>query len=171
MGNSRRKVGHDPQEPPYRPEPRTALERAERIADDLEGMREDWQWDNELRARFRDAGPRQAIEMWKSGLNERGKPLNKFELQALAERWGELFGFLPPTDGAVASPSQPQPADDTMLDIEEVARLTGLSVSSINRKYRENPPSFPPPTKLSVHRKGWPTRVVKDWLSERAWRR
>lgn len=171
MGNAKRKIEHAPSVHVGRSEPRDEMERAERIADDLAGMREEAEWQGELLARFRDAGPTEVVSMWKSGTNEKGRPLSKFETAALAERWCALFGFRPPTDGAKpATLAELKPADDTMLDIDDVARMTGLSVSSINRKYRETPPSFPPPTQLSTHRKGWPARVVKDWINEREWR-
>ena len=88
---------------PTRPRPRNALERAERIADDLEGMSEDDEWNSWLLARFRGANEAAVVRMWKAGTNEDGKPLSRVEWQALHERWCQLFGFAPPTDGAGVS--------------------------------------------------------------------
>ena len=158
----------DPSKVITRPTPTTALERAERIADDREGMLEDHEWEMRLRARFKDAGERDVIGMWKRQENEHGRPLSKFELAALVERWCELFGFMPPFDGeATSSSSMPGPSDDDMLTIVDVARMTSLSPSTINRYYRAKPPRLPPPVKLSPRRKGWLARDIKEWIAER----
>jgi prophage regulatory protein len=152
---------------PTRPIPQTPMERAKRIADDLDGMREQAEWNGALLSRFGDAGPSSVIKMWEAGKNEKGEPLSKFEVQALVERWCQVFGFLPPNDGAQTSCNQaePEPADDTMLGVREVERLTGLSESTIERRVKQG--LFPKPTKLSARRIGWRAGAVKDWVDER----
>jgi hypothetical protein len=44
---------------------------------------------------FRDIEPAAVIRMWRSGTNEAGEQLSRFELAALAERRCELFGCGP----------------------------------------------------------------------------
>jgi prophage regulatory protein len=142
------------------------LERAERIADDLAGMQEDAEFAGWLLARFRGADESAVVAMWKSGTNEDGKPLTKVEWMALTERWCELFGFLPPMDGAAEpSPREPEPDDTTMLDMKEVVRRTGLSESTVERRYKAG--KFPRPVQLSERRIGWPASKIKAWLAER----
>jgi predicted DNA-binding transcriptional regulator AlpA len=156
-----------------RPRPRTVLERAQRIADDIEGMWEVHEWQTALAGRFRGAGHSEVIRMWKSDTNEAGKPLTKFEAAALAERWCELFGFMPPGDDTGGqSGTEPQLEDDTRLPIEEVVRITGRSVASIERDIREEPPTFPLPVQAKRGgRRYWLARDIKAWATEHAWRR
>ena len=45
--------------------------------------------------RFRDTSPSAVTRMWKSGTNETGEPLSQFEIDALVERYCELFGSWP----------------------------------------------------------------------------
>ena len=66
-------------------------------------MSEDDEWNSWLLARFRGANEAAVVRMWKAGTNEDGKPLSRVEWQALHERWCQLFGFAPPTDGAGVS--------------------------------------------------------------------
>jgi prophage regulatory protein len=168
MSGKRRTLQPGQVPPGWRPTPRNALERAERIADDLEGMLEDYDWVGSLLARFRNANQRAVIDMWKSGTNEAGKPLSSFERKALTERWVQLFGFLPPLDDTASAPSTPAappPADDTMLSIKDVVRMTGLSESTIERRIADG--KFPKATKLSARRIGWPAGKVKAWIAER----
>ena len=166
MASDKRHIGNGQSVPQVRPKPRTVLEHAKRIADDLEGMREQDQWIGSLQARFRGAGQSDVIRMWEAGTNERGLPLSKFELQALAERWCELFGFLPPCDdAALAAAREPEPADTTMLDMHEVERMTGLSESTIERRIKEG--KFPKPVKTSTRRNGWRAGAVKEWIDQR----
>jgi prophage regulatory protein len=151
---------------PGRPAPRNALERAEGFADDLAGLREDDVWNGRLLARFRAADESAVVAMWKSGTNEDGKPLSRFEWMALTERWSQLFGFLPPMDGASEPSSrEPEPADTTMLRMPDVVRMTGLSESTIERRYKAG--TFPKPFHLSPRRIGWPASKIKQWLAER----
>lgn len=149
-----------------------SIEQARALVDDWEAQREDYEWQARLAARFGDANPRDVIKMWETGRNEKGKPLSKFEVQALAERWGTIFGTPPPCNddqsaseaAGARSSSIPMPADDTMLGIEDVQRMTGLSKSTIKRKVLDG--SFPTPVYPSVRRKAWPARVVKAWLEQ-----
>jgi len=45
--------------------------------------------------RFRYAGPGDVLRMWRTGVNDRGEPLTRFERKALIERHCELFGRWP----------------------------------------------------------------------------
>jgi hypothetical protein len=81
-------------------------------------------------AHFDHVGPHDLIAMWETGRNLHGLLLSRFETQALVERWCAVFGQLPPDDDA-----EPElPDDTTMLRAKEVARLTGLSLSTLKRK-------------------------------------
>ena len=173
MGNPLRRKSTAP-EPQPRPEPRDEMERAEQLVDWWEAERKEAQEWGKTYNRFRGAcTPRQVIEMWKNGVNEKGKRLTRGEVEVLVERWVELFGTLPPSKPVEPKPpAEPMPEDDTMLDINDVMRLTGISKSSINRDYRRKPPTFPPPTHrvgVGNHGKRWKAGVVKAWLAEREW--
>jgi predicted DNA-binding transcriptional regulator AlpA len=171
---SKRRTLSNPSKAQTRPEPRNALERAKRIADDLEGMREDHERDLRLRDRFRDAGEGDVVRMWETRENEDSKPLSRFEWEALHVRWFELFKFLPPDDQAepaIASDPAHDPdlraINGDLLTIEEVARLTTLSHSTINRMYREQPPRLPPPVPIGERRKAWRRRDIEAWVDAR----
>jgi prophage regulatory protein len=150
------------------PRKELTIEEAKQRADRWHAMGEDYLEAQRLAARFSDAGPHRVIEMWGTGRNDKGKPLTKFEIRALVERWSELFGCLPPATGtstAPATPVQPPPADDTMLRMRDVARITSMSPSNIKRRVRAG--GFPKPTKISARRIGWPAHKVKAWLADR----
>ena len=52
----------------------------------------------------------------------------------------------------------------TRLEVEE---RTGLSRSSLYRKMRETPPSFPLPIKIGSRAVRWPEGELIAWLEER----
>ena len=54
------------------------------------------------------------------------------------------------------------PADDTMLRISEVVRLTGISVSSIKRMVEDG--RFPRPMRIGIRAIGWPARDVRHFV-------
>ncbi len=54
------------------------------------------------------------------------------------------------------------PRDDSMLDINEVVRVTGVSKSTINRHVQDG--RFPKSFKISARRNGYLAREVKEWL-------
>jgi predicted DNA-binding transcriptional regulator AlpA len=141
------------------------LEQAKQLIETWQGAYEDYEYSQRLASRFSDAAPSAVVEMWQNGTNEKGRPLSKFELAALAERWGQIFGCLPPCDDADPSvtppPSQPEPADDTVLSPRETAWLAGVSLSTIKRQVRDG--LFPRPRRISRRRVGWPAREVKEW--------
>ena len=150
--------------------PRTELtiEEAKQRAAKLEAWGESIADDCRLASRFADAGPSRVIAMWETGRNDKGRPLSKFELAALVERWCELFGCLPPSGGISAAPPtpvEPEPEDNTMLRMPDVVRMTGLSESTIERRIEDG--AFPKATKISKRRIGWPAHKVKAWLAER----
>jgi prophage regulatory protein len=120
---------------------------------------------------FQDASPAEVVAMWQSQTNAKGRPLNQFEFEALVTRFFVLFGAYPAGDEELngsaadpATPQEPEPADDTMLSVKEVARRTGISVSTINRMVRDG--RFPKPMRLSQRRVGWVAREVKDWVRQ-----
>jgi predicted DNA-binding transcriptional regulator AlpA len=140
------------------------IEEAKTLAERWEAEYEDFAYEQRLTSRFRGAKPVDVVRMWDSGRNEDGKKLTRFEVQALAQRWGELFGCLPPcgdAEPAPVIPSEPEPAGDPTLNMREVTRLTGLSESTIKRRVADG--SFPVPSKLSPRRIGWPASAVKAW--------
>lgn len=148
----------------------TSLASAKQQAADWAAQKEDFDYGASLEARFRHCGPDDVIVMWETGTNEHGKRLTRFERQALVERWVCLFNSWPPsTDTSHATPPHPHddPADDTMLRIEEVMRLTGISQSQLRRMWMEEPPRFPRPVKLSERMIGWKASDVKAWREER----
>ncbi|HUJ38009.1 MAG TPA: AlpA family phage regulatory protein, partial [Hyphomicrobium sp.] len=83
-----------------------------------------------------------------------------------------MFGEWPPFDDDDDSTAEPEaaapepelPHDDTMLRANDVARLTGLSLSTLKRMVLDH--RFPKPMHLSPRRIGWPARDVKRWLEE-----
>jgi prophage regulatory protein len=159
------------------------IEDARTLTDTWHAMGESHREAQQLASRFSDAGPHRVIEMWETGRviedprtprSRNGQRLSKFEVQALAERWAELFGCVPPdlsngtpsAQPAAPSPATPPvPADDTMLPFRDVIRRTGLSKSTIKRMVANG--KFPRWTKLSVRRVGWKVSAGKAWLAER----
>jgi predicted DNA-binding transcriptional regulator AlpA len=133
------------------------LEEAREIAARWERQQEEWDeladpnsWDNRVAAHYRHLSASDVVRLWEAGTNEQGKPLTRFELAALIERWCELFGCLPPSDGAGQSPPAAQPSDaepqlddlDTMTRAD-VARRLRASISTIQRM--ENDGRLPKP--------------------------
>jgi hypothetical protein len=84
------------------------------------------------------------VRLWEAGTNESGEPLSRFELAALIERWCELFGCLPPSDGAGSAPTstrplepEPQPNDLDMMTRGDVARRLRASISTVRRMEKD----------------------------------
>ena len=139
---------------------------AERMEAMAEGLKESWA----LTARFSDASPTTVVAMWRSGRNEKGKRLSKFEVQALGERYWELFKAPPPSMGQSGpAPTEPPPAppadDNQLLRMRDVERITSLGKTTIKRKMADG--TFPKPVKISTRRMGWPAYTIKAWLAER----
>ena len=129
--------------------------------------------DAALSARFRDATASEIVAMWERGTNEKGQPLNQFEFAALCTCWIETFGTLPPDrDGdadqdAASQPTQPalEPLEpDTLVDIQEVARRTGISVSTIKRMVQDG--RFPKPMRPSERRIAWSGRDIDAFVQQ-----
>ena len=59
------------------------------------------------------------------------------------------------------------PDCDRLLTRREVEARTRLSRSSLYRKMREQPPSFPLPLKISTRAVRWSSDEVEAWLSGR----
>ena len=141
------------------------IAQAKALIETWQGMYEDHEYSQRLASRFLHSSPTAVVHMWETGTNEKGKPLSRFELAALAERWGQIFGCLPPRDDAdpsvTARPSEPEPADDDVLSPRETARLAGVSLSTLKRRVQDG--GFPRPRRVSRRRVGWPAREVKEW--------
>jgi prophage regulatory protein len=144
------------------------VEQARDLADQWQAQRDDF--DSQPQADYyRDRSPHQIIEMWETRKGPDGKRLNSWEFGCLIEAWCERFGALPsdaPVANAVAltedEKPEPLPADDTMLRIGEVVRLTGISVSSIKRMVDDG--RFPRPMRIGIRAKGWPARDVRHFI-------
>ena len=54
-----------------------------------------------------------------------------------------------------------------LLARREVEERCGLSRSSIYRKMRESPPTFPLPIKVSERAVRWPESEIEAWLASR----
>lgn len=147
---------------------KVTLEEAKALADDWKAQRDD-------AARmpsadyFRDATPHDLIRMWKTGKNENGKKLTDREFACLVERWVQAFDAFPPSNADEVEPSNTVtpnslpdlPPDDTVIRPVAVARLTGLSKSTINRMVAAG--SFPPPLRIGTRARGWLARDLKAW--------
>lgn len=121
---------------------------------------------------FRDASAHDLIRMWSTGKGLDGRKLTKREFGCLVESWVQTFGAFPPSNDD-GKPEQPQhrrteplsqlPADDTMLRMADVERLTGRSKSAIKRMVKEG--TFPRPMKLGVRAIGWPASDVRTFIA------
>lgn len=115
--------------------------------------------------------------MWERGVNDRDKPLTKFELRALVERWCELFECMPPggegepnDSTAPASPDDlNQRADDDLLTREEVARKLSTHVSTIQRMERDGrlPEALRIPARGRRHRASAVRALIESWGDNR----
>lgn len=148
----------------------SSLARAKARADEWAEQSERAARDANVRACFDHVGPHDLIRMWETQKNPHGRPLSKFEFEALVERWLAVFGEFPPfdDDDSDTAPQEPSaaepelPPDDTMLRAKDVVRLTGISLATLKRMVLDN--RFPKPCRLSPRRIGWPARDVKAWL-------
>jgi prophage regulatory protein len=116
---------------------------------------------------YQHVSPPGLIRMWETGDNPEGEPLSPFEWQAMCAAWFLTFGELPPSrdDSQPSDPTpEPPPADDTMLDMHQVVRMTGLSESTLKRRWAAG--TFPRPIKLSTRRMGWLSSSIKAWLAD-----
>ena len=143
------------------------LSDARALADEWLDQAEHARYEASITSYFNGCSAHQLIGMWEGGNNLKGKPLSRFETQALAEAWCRVFGELPPDDDGdeTAAPLPPQPElppDDTMLRTKDVLRLIGLSRSTLKRMVIDK--RFPAPVRLSPRRIGWPADDVKTWL-------
>ncbi|MFA5957017.1 helix-turn-helix transcriptional regulator [Hyphomicrobium sp.] len=143
-------------------------------ADEAAALADAWQAQHEDQLRapsadyYRDANSHDLIAMWRTERNLNGKRLTKREFGCLVERWTEVFGD-PPADKGQASTvemrdtkPEPFPADDTMLRVPDVERLTRISHTTIKRMVGDG--RFPKPMRLGERAKGWPAREVREWI-------
>jgi prophage regulatory protein len=145
------------------------IDEAKRLVEQWQGIYEDHQEHQALRTRFGDASPAEVVKMWEAGRNEKGKPLTKFEVRALAECWGAIFGTMPPCDEAMPAPVQPvEPEPDgPLLTMRDVVRMTTTSKTTIKRWVSDNDNDFPRPVKLSPRRIAWRKKDVVAWIERR----
>jgi hypothetical protein len=80
------------------------FDEAKHLVEQWQGMYEDYQRAHALTSRFSDAAPTDVVRMWE---NEKGRPLSKFDFEALAERWYRIFGTMPPFGDTPPAPTQP----------------------------------------------------------------
>jgi predicted DNA-binding transcriptional regulator AlpA len=143
--------------------------RARAVAAEEEALQEqyaDHMREQALASRFRTSGATEVLQMFEAGVTEKGQPLSQFEFEALCERWCAVFGELPPTGSPPAdSTAEPEalPADEEMIPMKRVVRITGLSKSTIKRWVNDPDSDFPKPVKLSPRRIGWRADQVKAW--------
>lgn len=144
------------------------IEEAKSLADAWKAQRDDY--DRQPRAGyFSDCSAHDLIAMWEAGKRKDGRKLSPYEFGCLVEAWCQVFGRLPPFDSEPATASsaerikrEPLPADDTMLRMPDVERLTGISKSTIKRMVSDG--RFPKPLRLGIRAKGWPARDVKQFI-------
>ena len=152
---------------------RLSLSEAKSLTTQWEHQHAQYEYDCAIAARFRDATPTEVIAMWEQGTNEKGQSLSQFEFAALCERWIEIFNDLPPDhdaeDGATELPRQelpdPEPLQpDTLVNIEEVERRTGISESTIKRMVKDG--RFPKPMRPSPRRIAWSGRDIDELVRQ-----
>lgn len=98
-------------------------------------------------------------------------PIAPDDLEALDVAWYAAFGewLCEADDGSAPYPIDSAvtalalPADDDMLSMSEVLRVTGISKTTVKRRVQDG--TFPKPVRLSVRRMGWPAVEVKAWLA------
>jgi prophage regulatory protein len=137
----------------------TPIDRAKAHAEQTRAQYEEWR----RRPSYLHLSAQELI-----AIAESGKVRGGADLEALDEAWCQKFGEPLCGPGRPSEPkaeSEPEPADDTMLDIKEVARITGLSKSTVNRMVDDG--RFPRPVKLSPRRIGWPAVEVKAWVEDK----
>ena len=138
---------------------------AQRWESEGRGAYDDAREEAALFSRFAGVGPSELIRMWETGTNEARRKLSPFEVRALVERWVQVFGTTPPAVPGTPPPPTDGPADDTMLRMPDVVRITGRSKSQIKRDITDG--LFPAPVKIGRRAIGWPAQAIKAWLSER----
>ena len=104
------------------------IKEARELADQWKAQRDD----REPRASYyADATPHDLIRMWETRKGKDGRKLNDWEFGCLVEAWYACFGDVPTdaldTRKAAHEKAEPVslPADDTMLRMPDVERLTG----------------------------------------------
>ncbi|MGE0055999.1 MAG: helix-turn-helix transcriptional regulator [Hyphomicrobium sp.] len=144
-------------------QPRLTMREARRMAAEWEADLEDHIRETDLEDRFAGMPPMKLLDMMEKGRNEKGRKLNKLEFEALARALYQLFGTVPyVVQGDKPQDSEPLPQDDTMLDIKEVSRLSGLSVSTIKRN--RDVVGFPQPIRISERRIAWKAGEVRKYI-------
>jgi prophage regulatory protein len=147
-----------------------SLSEATALAEEWAAQYEHAKQTRRVTSHFDNATPNEFISMWESWRNTKGKPLSSFEVEALYEAWLRVFGDWPPSDendadsdtSNYSEPTPEPPANDTMLRMSDVVRLTGLSKSTIKRMVIDG--RFPKPMHLSPRRRGWKGHEINSWL-------
>lgn len=139
---------------------------AERWEAESKGAFADARTEAALASHFADVGPSELIRMWETRTNLARRRLSQFEVRALVERWVQVFGETPPSvPGDAPPPPTDEPADNTMLRMPDVVRITGRSKSQIKRDIADG--LFPASVKIGRRAIGWPAHTIKAWRAER----
>ena len=101
-------------------------------------------------------------------LVRRKKPFNPAELEALDLAWFHVFGLLLTLAEADVAPTGPSlqstAANDNILGVNEVLRITKLSLTLLKRRVLDG--SFPKPRRFSCCEIGWFAREVQQWVEQ-----
>ena len=90
------------------------------------------------------------------------KALNPEQVEALDEAWFHTFGVLLILQDCESV--EARPPGDSILGVEQVLRMTNLSLTSLKRHVLYG--SFPKPHRSSPNRIGWRPSYVTAWLHE-----
>ena len=163
----------DDRDPNQSESQRLSLEVARSKANEWSEAYREYEYQGAVLARFQGVSPGKLLDMLENGKDDRGVPLNDQTWEALAEALYRTFGEIPEVSGYALTPTLaalPKPPDDAMIDINEVARLVGLSTRHVDRKVdpqsRYCDPSFPKPLQVSERRIRWRASEVNEFVSE-----
>ena len=93
---------------------------------------------------------------------------SKFDVEALAERWHQIFATMPPFGDTPPAPTQPVEPDGPLPTMRDVVKITTMSKTTIKQcGVSDNDNDFPKPVKLSPRRIGWRKKDVVAWLEQR----
>ena len=143
-----------------------------------QGTYEDYREACALSSRFSHASELDVVDMWERGVNEDGKPLTKFEVRALVERWCELFGCFPPSVASEPNSAAPAEAatddlesraDDDLMTRKEVAEKLRAHVTTIQRMEQDGrlPKALRIPVRGRRHRVADVKALIESWDANR----
>ena len=153
---------------------RLTLDEARALASEMDDARSEAMAVNEAEQQLLGTSASRLVSLWEKGVWLDGQSFTHPQVDAIVSAWLRRFGCLPPSiedDGSEpeatsAADAAPEPADDAMLDMHDIVRMTGISESTVKRMISDG--RFPKPIKLSIRRIGWPARQVKAWILTKA---